>query len=129
MSLTDNLSVFPLPERLLQRQIVDALAWLLPPTGMAFAIPNQRRGATQAELVSLVRQGMRPGIPDLMVVHQGNAIGIELKTAAGRLSPAQKVTHADLNRAGVPVIVASSLEQVVAGLEANGVELREAVIA
>ena len=116
-------------EKHLQSQIVGALRWLLPASAMSFAVPNQRRGATRAELTALVRGGMVCGIPDLMVVHQGNAIGIELKTAAGRLSPVQKVTHADLNRAGVPVIVARSLEQVVAGLEAHGVELREAVIA
>ena len=112
----------------MQRQIVDALAWLLPPTGMAFAIPNQRRGATHAELTALVQQGLRPGVPDLAVVHNGRVVMVEIKTDTGRLSPVQKLTIADLDRCGVPTVVARSLQAVIDGLEANGVALRQAAL-
>lgn len=41
--------------------------------------------------------GVKAGVPDLLVINQGRALWIELKSKTGDLSDAQKATRADLN--------------------------------
>jgi hypothetical protein len=57
-------------------------------------------------------RGARKGIPDVLLVHQSKAFWIELKTAKGRVSEAQKEVGGHLVIAGCPVTVARSLEEV-----------------
>lgn len=95
--------------------VTDYLGWALGPGSFYCSVPNERR-ATAGEMAKLIRRGLRPGMPDGLIFNQGRALGLELKTPIGRLSPAQKACHADLERAGVPTIVARSLADVVAGL-------------
>lgn len=48
--------------------------------------------------------GMKAGVPDIIVImHGGKSIFIELKTATGRLSPAQKEFHTKLNALMAPI--------------------------
>ena len=74
----------------------------------------------------LKRLGLRPGHPDIYVWWKpeavppmiwGRCIGLELKTAAGGLSAAQKHRHAMLWQCGVPVMVCRHEEDVIACLD------------
>lgn len=46
---------------------------------------------------------------------------VELKSAKGRISPAQKAHHTNLNACGVPIAVCRSLEEIEAALKAWGI--------
>jgi hypothetical protein len=65
-----------------------------------------------------VRVGV-PGTPDLLVMVDGKAIGIELKTPLGRLSPEQVACHAAWLRQGTPVVVCRSVDEVRQAIEAR----------
>lgn len=54
------------------------------------------------------------GFPDVLLVYQGEAVFIELKSPSGRgvLSPLQKVTIAALTNKGMKVYVADSAETI-----------------
>ena len=74
----------------------------------------------------LSRLGLRAGYPDLMfwwrpaAVPQaiwGRSMGIELKTAAGGLSPVQKLRQEALRAIGVPVTVCRREEEIIACLD------------
>jgi hypothetical protein len=64
----------------------------------------------------LVRVGV-PGTPDLLVLVDGRAVGLELKTPVGRLSPVQVACHAAWERMGTPVRVVRSVEEAVQAIE------------
>lgn len=66
----------------------------------------------KAEAAKLKGMGVKPGTPDILLVHDGLAHWIELKAGKGRLSKAQEVTHVRLNNAGCPIALAWSLEEV-----------------
>lgn len=47
----------------------------------------------------------RKGCPDVLVVYKGFFVGLEIKTKTGRVSPHQKIFHADVKKAGGFVFV------------------------
>lgn len=55
---------------------------------------------------------MKPGIADIIAVHNGRHIEIECKTAVGRQSPAQKIHQKRIEQAGGIYILARSIEDV-----------------
>jgi hypothetical protein len=55
--------------------------------------------------------GMKAGVPDILIVHDGRAYFCELKSAKGVLSDAQKATHEALRAAKCPVAVVRSLDE------------------
>jgi hypothetical protein len=62
--------------------------------------------------------GLKAGMPDILVFHpSGRCLGIELKTGRNTQTATQKETAAQLLATGVPVIVARSVEDVLAVLE------------
>jgi hypothetical protein len=67
--------------------------------------------------------GMKAGVPDLLFVYEGRPIAIELKADNGRVSDEQQGMAAQMERAGCPVMVARSLDAVVAILAAHGVPI------
>lgn len=56
---------------------------------------------------------MTSGIPDIYAVKKGRAVWLELKTASGKLTPAQQNVHARLLAAGAEVYVVRSLDDVI----------------
>jgi len=63
-----------------------------------------------------IRYGI-PGQPDLLIRKSGCPdIYLEVKTARGRLSPAQRHRHAQLRRLGATVYVVRSVEEAVAAV-------------
>ena len=70
--------------------------------------------------------GVKFGVPDVLVVHEGRCHWIELKSDRGRLSEAQKATTPALVAAGCEFIVARNVDQVRDALKAWGIPTREA---
>ena len=69
--------------------------------------------------------GLRAGVPDLLVVHEGRAHWLEMKSPRGVLSEAQRATHNALTATGCPVVTCRSLDAVRGALWAWGIPLRE----
>ncbi len=65
----------------------------------------------------LKRMGMRPGAADFLIVRYGHAYFLELKTAKGRLSPAQDAFRWDSFDAGCPYAICRTPEAVQKTLE------------
>lgn len=90
------------PEWRLQAAAVRRLR-SMPEHGRDFLIAgdmNAARRGPQA-MVQAQATGMTPGEPDLRIYLRGGQLRmIEYKTPAGRLSPAQRVRHADLAKLG-----------------------------
>jgi len=71
----------------------------------------RRRGAYVLVSRTDKQPTIRRGHPDLTVMHLGRAVCIELKARGGRLSEHQRECIADLERAGVPVLVSYSFAE------------------
>ena len=74
-------------------------------------IDLRRRGAYVLVSRTDQKPTIRRGHPDLTVMHLGRAVCIELKARGGRLSEHQRECIADLERAGVPVLVSYSFAE------------------
>ena len=113
-------------EAQLQVSVIEYLNTVLIPPAFAFSIPNEgKRGKWQT--VQLKRQGLVPGAPDILILHDGRCTGIELKTPSGVVRPSQDEFLARMNKAGCPATVCRSIEDVRAHLALAGVPTRERV--
>lgn len=114
------------PESALQKSVMAYLEAVLPLYVRAFSVPNgMRLSATQARIAKA--EGLRAGVPDICIVHQGGSVAfIELKTAKGRLSPAQTEWLDWCAWQRVPAAVCRSIDDVRSTLSAWGIETREA---
>lgn len=74
-----------------------------------FAVPN---GGYRGKLegARMKATGTVAGIPDMMLIWNGKATGLEFKTGAGKLSPAQEKCHAVWRAQGIGVEVIRSVE-------------------
>lgn len=77
--------------------------------GLIFHVPNGGK-RSMIEATQLKASGVIPGIPDLMVLNNGKAYGIELKTEIGRLRPEQIKIHAVWIENNIPVYLCRSFE-------------------
>jgi hypothetical protein len=122
------------PEDALQSSIVAFLERALPSCSYFASIPNgahlagdpKRRARAMATLKAT---GLRPGAPDLFVVHEGRFLGLEVKTEKGRLQDSQRSAADDITGAGGAYSVVRSIDDVCAVLSAWGVPLRASVAA
>lgn len=83
---------------------IAVVEWLRRRKHHVFSVPNEgRRDPRVAQ--RLKRQGMVPGIPDLIITHRDGRrpIMIEMKDETGELSDTQVDTQATLMRFGWPV--------------------------
>ena len=111
------------PEEALHRQVAAFLRLTLA-DGAWFCHPANGGARTPAEAGILKAMGVRAGTPDLLIVHAGRAIWIELKAQRGTVSAQQAGTMADLRAAGCPVYVCRSLDDVIAALHEAEVPTR-----
>lgn len=111
------------PEQHLQRALVDLLDVALLAPAFCFAIPN---GGARSPIEAAILEGLgvRAGLPDLAIVHDGSLFWLELKSADGRLSAAQLAMHARLRDAGCEVAVVRSVEEAVRALAAWNIPTR-----
>jgi hypothetical protein len=90
-----------------------------PPTAEALLTRSVRSLLNAARIFHWkVWQGMGsvPGVPDILGVHKGRMIAIELKAPKGTVSPAQQEFIDRINEAGGLAFVARSLDDVIKGL-------------
>lgn len=86
------------PERDLQRAVVILLNRVLPPDAVSTAInPLPLKGARAG--AQMKRLGLTAGVPDLMIVHHGFTLWIELKAPGKYATPDQAEVHARLRAA------------------------------
>ena len=134
MSAIATASLLPSPaprrheEASLGRAVNQYLLWSLPANAIHFAIPNglmrSKKAAARAQ-----GEGVRAGIPDLCVIHQGRPIFIELKAAKGTVSAAQRAMMAKLYYCGCEVVVCKGVPEVQTALQHLGVPLKALVAA
>lgn len=113
-------------EDALQQSVCDYLDNALPRASWYTAIPNGAvlagdKAARGRQMNRLKRTGLKPGAPDLFVVHDGRFLAIELKAGTGKLSEAQERTCDAIVGAGGGYTVARSVDAVEAFLRAHDV--------
>lgn len=116
------------PEQILQRQCVQwlELACPPPPEGPTWTAVNPVPAKSMIVAKLSKALGMRAGWPDLILVHRGRAICIELKAKGGGRSRAQRELHEALTLAGAVVATISSFDDFVAFVTTLGMTRRAA---
>lgn len=106
------------PEEALQRSVAAFLDVALPREAVWFHPPNG--GArTKAEAGVFRATGVKPGVPDVVIIYRGRPLFIELKNPArrghknGGLSDAQVEMRERLTRAGAVYHVCYTLDEVI----------------
>ena len=112
----------------LQRDVCRFLDVALPTGATYFAVPNGGKRHVR-EAARMKGLGLRPGVPDLLVIHNGRALFVELKTKRGVMSAAQKAMQKMLVYCGCDVMLCRSVPEVEAGLRECGVHLKASVSA
>lgn len=98
-------------EAALKRSVVDALRLL---NGVHVLRLNAGATVIRSGTTSRVIHGVEPGTPDLLVMLPGGRVlWLELKTARGRLSPAQQAWHERARRMGHTVEVVRDVQSAV----------------
>lgn len=110
-------------EQQFQANLVKLLDAALTPATVYFAVPNggYRR---KAEAAILIGQGVKAGVADLIIIHNGQAYGLELKAPDGDLDSKQIDMCARFHDAGAPYSVARSIDEALALLRAWNIPTR-----
>ena len=98
------------PEQDFQRALVSLLNIAFPKTVQFFHVPNGG-GRSRIEAGILHGQGVKAGVPDLIIVHNGKAFGLELKSEGGNLSDSQRTMFPKLREAGMRIEVARTMDE------------------
>ena len=104
--------------RYLEQVLTPETVWFHPANGGA---RSQREGA------KFKAQGVKAGVADIVLVHDGRHFEIELKAATGRQSPSQKAWQEALEKAGGKYVLLKSVEGVKMALWEFGIPTREKV--
>src|ERR1700730_9885124 len=64
--------------------------------------------------------GVRAGVSDVVALHRGRIVALELKAPGGLATEAQLKVIADMNRAGAPTCVADGLDDALTVVESWG---------
>src|SRR5271169_3936834 len=86
------------PEQMLQRQVADYLSWALGAPTIWTAHPSGGGGEMRGKI--LKGMGLRPGWPDIEIIHEGRFYAIELKAKGGVVSDDQRTCHKAIRAAG-----------------------------
>lgn len=127
-------------ERDLQENVCAALTALLLPPAFWFSAAIGATKLSPQQAAALSRAGVKRGLPDLIVLMEGLAFGIELKRrGSGRLSKTrivhtrrggprlldgQEEVFARLRAAGMAIAVCTSVDEALAQIAAWGIPLR-----
>jgi hypothetical protein len=97
------------PEQTIQAALCEHLRRRAVPKCFWFHTPNG--GARTAVEGAIFKSlGLRPGVPDIVLVRDGRTYGLELKAPGGRSSEAQIRAHEELRAAGAEVAVCVGLD-------------------
>lgn len=102
-------------EEMLSRQIAQYCSACLPADVFATTFPAGGGGALRG--IRLRAAGMMSGVPDWLLIHQGQIHGIELKAKKGTVSPAQKICHRLIEQAGGYVAIVRNFDEFREALE------------
>lgn len=108
----------------LHRSVADFLSWTVLPPAVWTTFPAGWTAMKKGAAGRLKGCGLKAGMPDLFVFHNGGTIGIELKTQT-EPSPAQREIFKQLRAAGVSVFVARSIDDVTQILRAHSIPMRK----
>ena len=104
------------PEQALQHTVGKFLDVALPNDALWCHYPaGGKRSPIEARIFKSL--GVRSGIPDLLLFHNGRVYGIELKVGARTLTSIQRDMHRRLEQCGVDCCVATSVDEVADFLE------------
>jgi hypothetical protein len=112
------------PEQSFQRQVATYLLWVLQPTAWFTSIGHGGGGALRGAILKGL--GLKAGVPDILIVHRGRCLFLELKAPKGVVSEEQKIVHKLIASAGGCVAVVRTLDEVKQLLEIWGVPTNEA---
>lgn len=115
------------PEADIQRQIVVLLRSVLPLGSIVHHVANEiAAGGREGHLRQAILSGMgvHPGFADLVVLSGGRVLFLEVKTASGRLRPAQEMFRDAVLKQGFCWALVRSVDDAIAALDANGFETR-----
>lgn len=117
------------PEAALQRRIVGFLRRDVPPPphGPWWTAINPVPHKTFSVAIRSKEMGMRAGAPDIVMLWQTRAIGAELKSDKGRLSPEQQFCKREFTLAGGLYAVIPSFEDWLLFIECIGIPTRRTV--
>lgn len=62
-------------------------------------------------------QGVRSGVPDVILIHAGRTYGLEIKAKGGRATPAQLDALAAMQAAGATTAITEGLDRTIEQLE------------
>lgn len=113
----------------IHRSIVSYLRAVLPADAIIHHSPNEgNRGGRKGVIDGQHRKamGVQPGFPDILIFVQGQGYCLEVKSAAGRLSPIQERVRDTLLEQGIPYAVVRSVDDVRDLLCRWGVKTRDA---
>jgi hypothetical protein len=114
-------------ERSLQETVMQFLDLALPPDAVAHHSPGEGKRTRRAQ-GELKRSGYKAGWPDIEIVWRNHSnIFIELKSARGVMSDAQRHTQRRLTYCGCVVLMCRTLACVETSLRELGVPLRASV--
>ena len=107
-------------EAQLQRAVFEHIKQRGAPDAYVFAVPNGGyRRPTEAAIMKGL--GVKPGVPDIIAIHDGKVFGLELKTEAGRPTDSQLAAIEAIRRAGGFAAISYGLDRALACLEAWGI--------
>ncbi len=113
------------PEQALQRAVGELLNFTL--GGLAWWSHFPAGGGGELRGKILRGLGLKPGVPDIILVDGSRCFWLELKSKRGQLSQAQLDCHRALLRAGCPVAVIRDINEVLPQLQRWGIALRPGV--
>lgn len=117
------------PEADLQRAVVTALRFALPKGAIVHHSANEiteagPRGARKQAI--LVGMGVYPGFADLVILWEGRALFLELKSPKGRLTPAQEAFRDTVLAQGFGWALVRTLDDALGALADHGFTTRVA---
>lgn len=108
------------PEQELQRAVVELLGYAAAPGVIWYAVPNGG-WRSKSEAAIFAGLGVKPGVADFaLVLPGGQAAFLELKSAKGRLSPAQEAFAESCATAGALWAVARDIDEAIEALRGWG---------
>jgi len=115
------------PEADIQRQIVALLRAVLPKTAIVHHVANEvGSGGAHGRIRQAILTGMgvHAGFSDLLVLSDGRALSLEVKSASGRLSPAQADFRDAIQAQGFAWALVRSPKEALDTLKAYGFRTR-----
>lgn len=110
------------PEQVLQRAVCELLELSLGGVAWYSHFPAGGGGKVRGQILKGL--GLKPGVPDILLVDGSRCFWLELKSKRGQLSQAQRECHDALKRAGCPVAVIKSIDELLPTLRRFGIALK-----